>query len=164
MRSHRVIAVLSAGIVAAACGGGGDGGTNPPDNQAPVAAFTAPSCTVGVPCQFTDASTDPDGNDDIKGWLWDFGDGALTHTQNPTRSYTEAGDKTVKLTVTDAAGLDSTVQHTVTVATANPAGPTADFSVACTGLDCTFTNASTPATGLTFAWDFGDGNTSTDEN
>src|SRR6185437_15394733 len=64
MRSHRVIAVLFAGIVAAACGGG-DGGTNPPDNQAPVAAFTAPSCTVGVPCQFTDASTDPDGNDDI---------------------------------------------------------------------------------------------------
>jgi PKD repeat protein len=164
MRSHRVIAVLFAGIVAAACGGGGDGGTNPPDNQAPVAAFTPPSCTVGVSCQFTDASTDPDGNDDIKSWEWDFGDGALTHTQNPSRSYTAAGDKTVELTVTDAAGETNTVQHTVTVAAANPGGPTANFSVACTGLDCTFTNTSTPATGLTYAWDFGDGATSTDKD
>jgi PKD repeat protein len=163
MRSHRVIAVLFAGIVAAACGGD-DGGTNPPDNQAPVAAFTPPSCTVGVPCQFTDESTDPDGNDDIKSREWDFGDGALTHTQNPSRSYTEAGDKTVTLTVVDAADDSSTVQHPVTVAAANPGGPTADFTVACTGLDCAFTNTSTPATGLTYAWEFGDGATSTDKD
>ena len=86
------------------------------------------------------------------------------HTQNPTRSYTEAGDKTVGLTVTDAAGETNSIQHTVTVAEANPVGPVADFTVSCASLDCTFTNTSTPATGLTFAWDFGDGNTSTDEN
>jgi PKD repeat protein len=163
MRSHRVIAVLFAGAFAAACGGD-NGGNNPPDNQDPVAAFTAPSCTVGVLCEFTDASTDPDGNDDITGWEWDFGDGAISHSQNPSRSYTAPGDKTVKLTVTDAAGATNTVQHTVTVAAATPGGPTADFTVECTGLDCTFTNTSTPATGLTFAWDFGDGNTSTDES
>lgn len=163
MRSQHVIAVLFAGAAVAACGGG-DGGTPPPDNQDPVAAFTAPSCTVGVLCQFTDASTDPDGNDDITTWEWDFGDGALSHTRNPSRSYTEAGDKTVKLTVTDASGATNTAQHTVTVAAANPGGPTADFTVTCAALECTFTNTSTPATGLTFAWDFGDGNTSTDES
>jgi PKD repeat protein len=155
MRSHRVIAVLFAGVAAAACGGGDGGGTG--TNQDPVAAFTAPSCTVGVPCQFTDASSDPDGADDIVSWEWAFGDGAVTHTKNPTRSYAEAGDKTVELTVTDAAGATSSVQHTVTVAAANPGGPTANFTVSCTGLDCTFTNTSTPATGLTFDWDFGDG-------
>jgi PKD repeat protein len=163
MRSQHVIAVLFAGVAVAACGGG-DGGTNPPDNQDPVAAFDAPSCTVGVPCQFTDASTDPDGNDDITGWEWNFGDGVISHTQNPARSYTEAGDKTVQLTVTDASGATNSVQHTVTVTATNPGGPTADFTVSCTGLDCTFTDASTPATGLTYAWDFGDGNTSTDQN
>jgi len=164
MRSHRVIAVLFAGVAAAACGGGdGDGGNG--NNQDPVAAFTAPSCTVGVPCQFTDASSDPDGADDIVAWEWDFGDGAVTHTQNPTRSYTAAGDKTVELTVTDASGGTSSVQHTVTVAAPNPGGPTADFTVACTGLDCTFTDASTPATGLTYDWDFGDGSAhGTDQN
>jgi PKD repeat protein len=163
MRSQHVIAVLFAGVAVAACGGG-DGGTNPPDNQDPVAAFDAPSCTVGVPCQFTDASTDPDGNDDITTWEWDFGDGALSHSRNPSRSYTEAGDKTVELTVTDAAGRTNSVQHTVTVAAANPGGPTADFTVSCAGLECTFTDASTPATGLTYAWDFGDGETSTEQN
>jgi PKD repeat protein len=163
MRSHRAPALLFVVFAAASCGGG-DGGTPPPDNQDPVAAFTAPSCTVGVLCQFTDASTDPDGASDITGWEWDFGDGGLTHTRNPTRSYTTAGDKTVKLTVTDAAGATNTVQHTVTVAPANPGGPTANFTVSCAGLDCAFTNTSTPATGLTFAWDFGDGSTSTDES
>jgi PKD repeat protein len=164
MRSHRVIAVLFAGAFAAACGGDNGGTNNPPEDQAPVAAFTAPSCTVGVPCQFTDASTDPDGNDDITGWEWDFGDGALSHTRNPLRSYTEAGDKTVTLTVTDSHDSTNTVSHTVTVAAPEPGGPTADFTVACTGLDCTFTNPSTGATALTSAWDFGDGNSSTDES
>jgi PKD repeat protein len=163
MRSHHVIAVLFAGVAVAACGGD-NGGTPPPDNHDPVAAFTAPSCTVGVPCQFTDASTDEDGTDDITGWEWDFGDGAISHTRNPSRSYAEAGEKTVELTVTDAAGASNSVQHTVTVAAANPGGPTADFTVACVGLDCTFTNTSTPATGLTYDWDFGDGNSSTDQS
>src|SRR5919107_3615203 len=122
MRPYHVIAVLFAGVAAAACGGdGGGGGTG--NNEDPVAAFTAPSCTVGVPCQFTDASSDPDGTDDITGWEWDFGDGAVSHNPNPSRSYNEAGDKTVELTVTDAAGASNSVQHTVTVAPANPAGP-----------------------------------------
>jgi PKD repeat protein len=164
MRSHRVIAVLFAGVAAAACGGGDDDGGNG-NNQDPVAAFTAPSCTVGVPCQFTDASSDPDGADDIVAWEWDFGDGVVTHTQNPARSYAAAGDKTVELTVTDASGGTSSVQHTVAVAAPNPGGPTADFTVACSGLDCTFTDASTPATGLTYDWDFGDGSAhGTDQN
>ena len=156
MRSHRVIAVLFAGVAAAACGGDGDGGGTG-NNEDPVAAFTAPTCTVGVPCQFTDASSDPDGADDITGWEWDFGDGAVSHTQNPSRSYAEAGDKTVELTVTDASGASNSIQHTVTVAPANPGGPTANFTVACAGLDCTFTNTSTPTTGVTYDWDFGDG-------
>jgi PKD repeat protein len=164
MRSHRLIAVLVAGVAVTACGGGGDGGGTG-NNGDPVAAFTAPSCTVGVPCQFTDASSDPDGADDLAGWEWDFGDGAISHTRNPLRSYTEAGDKTVQLTVTDKAGATNSVQHTVTVAAANPGGPTADFSVACTGLDCTFTDASTPAGALTYDWDFGDGSAhSTEQN
>ena len=168
MRSHRVIAVLFAGIVAAACGGD-DGGTNPPDNQAPVAAFTAPSCTVGVACQFTDASTDPDGADDITGWAWAFGDDAESTEQSPAHTYEAAGTVTVTLTVTDAAGATSApVSHEVTVAAAGT-GPTADFSVSCAGLVCTFTDASTPAGDLTWAWDFGEptsgaDNTSTEQN
>jgi PKD repeat protein len=45
-----------------------------------------------------------------------------------------------------------------------PGGPTANFTVgACTvNAPCQFTNTSTPSAGLTYAWDFGDGATSTD--
>jgi PKD repeat protein len=45
-----------------------------------------------------------------------------------------------------------------------PGGPTANFTVgACTvNTACQFTNTSTPSAGLTYAWDFGDGGTSTD--
>jgi PKD repeat protein len=45
-----------------------------------------------------------------------------------------------------------------------PGGPTANFTVgACTvNTPCQFTNTSTPATGLTYAWTFGDGGTSSD--
>ena len=42
--------------------------------------------------------------------------------------------------------------------------PTASFTVACTGLDCDFTNTSTDSGGgwiAVWSWDFGDGNTST---
>jgi PKD repeat protein len=47
-----------------------------------------------------------------------------------------------------------------------PNTPVANFTVAsCTaGVACQFTNTSTPTTGLTYAWDFGDGTTGTDQN
>jgi subtilisin family serine protease len=48
--------------------------------------------------------------------------------------------------------------------TSAPAPPTAAFSVSCTGLTCSFTDGSTDADGTitSWAWDFGDGTTSTD--
>jgi PKD repeat protein len=45
-----------------------------------------------------------------------------------------------------------------------PGGPTANFTVGACAVNtpCQFTNTSTPSTGLTYAWTFGDGGTSTD--
>ena len=65
-------------------------------------------------------------------------------SQNPAHAYGAAGDFDVELTVTDNNGGSKSVTKTVSV-TAAPAagGPTADFTVACTSLDCTFTDAST---------------------
>ena len=117
MRSHRVIAVLFAGVAAAACGGGdGNGGNG--NNQDPVAAFTAPSCTVGVPCQFTDASSDPDGADDIVAWEWDFGDGATGTGSSIAHIYGNPGTYNVVLKVTDSAGKVGLVTKSITITAA----------------------------------------------
>lgn len=61
---------------------------------------------VGFPVQFTDLSQG------AWEWLWEFGvDGAESHEQYPTFTYTEPGIYTVVLTITDDIGcVDSTFQ------------------------------------------------------
>ena len=83
-----------------ATGGGGGGSTNSP----PTAAFTY-TCT-GLTCNFTDASTDPDG--DTLSRSWAFGDRGTSTKTNPTHVYQGSGTYQVTLTVTDSA--DNTVQ------------------------------------------------------
>lgn len=149
-----MLAVVTGALVLGSACGGDDGGTGP--NTAPVAAFTAPSCTVNVACTFTDASTDDVA---VTGWSWNFGDGSPTGTaQNPTHTFATANTYQVVLTVTDAGGLTGTVTNAVTVAPPANTPPTADFTYNCTDDNCTFTNTSTDADGsiATYAWDFGD--------
>ena len=76
----------------------------PPPNQPPTANFTY-SCS-GLTCNFTDASTDPDGP--IVSWSWNFGDGATSTAQNPSRTYATAGTFTVSLQVSDGSAISST--------------------------------------------------------
>jgi PKD repeat protein len=92
----------------------------PPPNQAPTAAFAAPTCTTGEACGFTDGSSDPDGN--VVAWNWDFGDGGNSSQQNPTHVYNTSGSYPVKLRVTDNDNDQSPeVQQTVTVNDPPPA-------------------------------------------
>ena len=80
-------------------------------NQLPVASFTylPPDPLVNETITF-DAynSTDPDGT--IVNYEWNFGDGNITNTSEEiiTHSYSEAGDYTVNLTVTDDGGATNT--------------------------------------------------------
>ncbi len=128
-----------------------------------VAAFSGAPVTGNVPAlvTFTDQST---GNP--ASWLWDFGDGNTSTEQNPSHTYTTAGDYTVQLTVTNACG-------TVTESKANyihfdPCiAPTASFTGSPTAggtpLTVTFADQST-GNPTSWLWDFGDGNTSTEQN
>jgi PKD repeat protein len=91
----------------------------PTANNPPTAAFTPPSCAATQPCQFTDASTDSDGN--VVSWSWTFGDTHTGNGQTPTNTYAASGNYTVTLTVTDDKGATNSVTHTVTAhAFANP--------------------------------------------
>ncbi|MGC4791719.1 collagenase [Micromonospora sp. DT178] len=100
-----------------ACSAGNCGGaTNPPANQAPVAAFT--SATTGLSATFTDQSTDGDGS--IAARSWTFGDGTTSTATNPTKTYRAAGTYPVTLTVTDDKGATARTSRNVTV-TGDPA-------------------------------------------
>lgn len=74
---------------------------------APRASFTANTTSGLAPLavQFTDQST---GN--ITGWLWNFGDGTTSNLQNPTHTYQKAGNYTVRLTVSNSDGKDTTTK------------------------------------------------------
>ena len=67
--------------------------------------------------QFNDSSTDSGflGAGGVVSWLWDFGDGDSSPSQNPKHEYQKSGIYTVKLTVTDSSGGTHTVQRQVTI-------------------------------------------------
>jgi PKD repeat protein len=129
---------------------------------APTANFSA-AAAGDLMVQFTDASTSGSGG--ITGWQWDFGDGGTSTEQNPLHSFTAGGDYNVSLTVTDAGGTN-TASQTISVATpAQP--PAANFSAAPAGdLTIQFMDSSVSNSGgiTGWQWDFGDGNTSAEQN
>ncbi|MEA2336374.1 MAG: hypothetical protein QOE82_381, partial [Thermoanaerobaculia bacterium] len=105
----------------------------------------------------------------VASWLWSFGDGSSSTSQNPTKRYTSAGNYTVTLTVATAAGLTSTNSHIVSVITATPAAPPVvaafDMSPSTQTVrgNVTFTDRSTGSPS-SWQWSFGDGSSSTSQN
>lgn len=161
MRSfHRNLCFIAAlALVGAACGGDGNG----PSNSAPTANFAAPTCTL-LDCTFTDASTDSDGTIASRAWTFENGTPATSTEATQAVAFAAAGTHTVTLTVTDDEGATDDFSLEVTVSTTPNTPPVADFDFVCNAEECTFTDASTDGDGTvaSYAWDFGDGNTSTE--
>ena len=140
----------------------GDGTYAP---AAPAADFTATPTSGDAPLavQFTDASSG-----DPTSWAWDFeNDGVIDSTeQNPSFTYTAAGTYSVNLTVTNGAGSD-TVTKADYITVASGVAPVADFTTTPLSgevpLAIQFTDASTNVP-TSWAWDFGDGTTATEQN
>ncbi len=117
--------------------------------------------TAGVPIDFTDLSTGMPTS-----WLWDFGDGGSSTAQNPSYAYSVGGVYSVSLTATNSCGEDTELKSNLIYVTGSVA-PTADFSLdpgaGCAPLEVTFTDLSTGSP-TSWAWDFGDGGSSTLQN
>jgi PKD repeat protein len=107
-------------------------------------------------------------------YSWDFGDGNTSSEQNPLYEYSAGGNYTVSLTVQNSDGVTDTADRSITLTeptatatlTAIPA-PTAAFTafVADSNQPLTVTFDSTGSTNVvSYLWDFGDGNSSTDAN
>jgi gliding motility-associated-like protein len=140
----------------------------------PIADFIASSVTIceGDCINFNDLSTST-AVGGVTSWAWNFGNGQTSTVQNPTNiCYASAGNFTVSLTVTDANGThtETFTNYIETTVCAGPQ-PVANFSATnttlCTG-DCIgFSDLSTSsaAGGITsWAWNFGNGQTSTLQN
>ncbi|SVD27178.1 uncharacterized protein METZ01_LOCUS380032, partial [marine metagenome] len=112
---------------------------------------------------FTDMSVA--GDTTIANWIWNFGDGNTSTEQDPVHTYFGAGTYSVSLTVTDANGLSNISTQNVTV-TSELVGPTANFTHSDSYLIIQFTDASQAGDGIinNWIWNFGDGNTSTEQN
>lgn len=147
--------------------------TDPPDpvNLSPVAVLGAAPTAGDAPLlvQFDSAgSSDPDGT--IAAIEWDFGDGSpVDTTAAPGHTYVAEGTYLAELTVTDDDGASDTESVTVTVSAVPDQAPDALLGASTTSgvahLAVDFDAAgSTDADGtiVGYAWDFGDGVTSTD--
>ena len=123
----------------------------------PVAQFTAPAeVCLGAAVNLQDQSTTANSN--ITSWNWNFGDGTTSTQQNPVKNYAAAGNYTITLTVTTAAGCTSVPVSKPVVVNAQP---TASFNIAgptCVNKSVTFTDASTANSGnlIKWEWNFGD--------
>lgn len=99
-------------------------------------------------------------------WNWSFPGGTPSSStqQFPTVSYQNPGTYNVTLSVSNPAGTDVEVKTAyITVGDK----PTANFTFVVNGATVSFTSTSTNPAGsgpLTYAWDFGDGGTSTQAN
>ena len=131
---------------------------------APVAAFSLDPSEGDAPLNvsFTDLST---GN--VTAWNWDFGDGANSTEQNPFHEYTDPGEFTVILNVTNAYGSDSNQSSVKVLLPPHPDAPVAAFSLDPSSgkvpLSVSFTDLSTGNV-TAWKWDFGDGANSTEQN
>jgi YVTN family beta-propeller protein len=87
-----------------------DGIALTPD-QSPVAAFTPPSATVGVPAPFSgSSSTDADGT--IASYIWTFEDGRNATGVSAVHAFAAPGTFNAKLTVVDDEGCGEAVVFT----------------------------------------------------
>jgi len=79
-------------------------------NNPPISDAGGPySGIVNVSLSFNGSNShDPDDEDNIVSYLWDFGDGTNSTITNPTHIYSKVGNYTVTLTVTENHGSKNT--------------------------------------------------------
>jgi len=132
----------------------------------PAPAFTLTPTGGCVPLAVTVADQSTPGDAPINDWVWDFGDGNVANGPNPAHTYTSPGMYDVTLIVTDTNGCSASLLEPdlVTVSAPSQVAPSFTLPNTCQLPFAVSFAANPAAAGYTYAWDFGDGNTSTQEN
>jgi PKD repeat protein len=135
--------------------------TNPIFN-APVASFSLPSAsTICTNQNYLFPNTSSYDTASHPSWQWSVNSTPVSTNQNLNYTMVSASAQQVSLTAS-IPGCSSLATQTITTVLS---GPAVDFNASsgCQLSPLVFTNA-TPGGGLTFSWDFGDGNGSTQIN
>lgn len=134
----------------------------------PSAAFSYTGTTQGcIPLNISFFDQSTIGSAPISSWNWDFGTGDVSNMQNPQYTYSQPGVFGVFFQVTDTNGCSSGVLIDPAVSASTK--PVVQFSAnpangCVVPLDVQFTNNTTGNSPLQFNWDFGDGNSSTQQD
>ncbi len=130
----------------------------------PSPRFTSNATQGCIPftVQFTDQSFNPEPTT-ISSWYWDFGDGNHSTDQNPSHTYYNVGTYNVSLSIGDARGCDSSISKYNYISITKPTANFLSDSLLCSHDTLSFFNISS-GEGLTYHWDFGNTQTSTDAN
>lgn len=114
---------------------------------------------VGESIQFTDLTT-PSGS--ITSWNWNFGDGNGSTVQNPSHTYSTPGNFKITLVASDGTSSEGEVKNNYI--TVHPL-PNPSFNVniieGCSLPGEISIGNVQPSTGVSYEWDFGNGETST---
>lgn len=93
----------------------------------------------------------------ISSWFWNLGDGNTSTTQNPTHTYTQAGNYIVSLQVQNAQGCSNTIAKPIVIENA----PSAAWSYTHIGTNSAKLSPTNPVVGADYLWNLGDGNITT---
>ncbi len=144
---------------------------NPPPNTAPIAIDDTATATQGDAINISVLSndSDPDAGDilsidsvsnALNGTATDNGNGTIRYVSNPTYQ----GNDTFNYTITDG---NLTATASVTIEVSPPDTEliiTSDTNSGIIPFSVNFSSNEDPTRDITFKWDFGDGNTSTEAN
>ena len=135
-----------------------------PDTGAPESNFDYVINDLEVDFDAT-SSTDDDG---IVSYEWDFGDGNTSTEQNPSNVFANSGSYSVMLTVTDTDGISDTSTQVINLGAPDNEAPVAIIETSLiTGTaplteDFIGSNSTDDVAVVSYNWNFGDGNTSTE--
>jgi len=124
----------------------------------PLAKYSYVGGCASLPVYFNDSSSIADGS--TLTYSWAFGDKSVSTLASPFHKYADTGSYVAQLIVSSGKGCVDTSSQTIQISPSATAGfSTSDV---CLGTPAFFSNSTTPSTGATYSWNFGDNSKTVD--